>query len=89
LEKDAQENASHKKMTEIITKDCFCLKETALSVSQLYYCTESGTLAGPDNAIKKHILGLLSFDKNKGFTLECGQFVPARKTHQVSYTTQK
>ena len=45
-------------------------------------------MAGPDKAIKKHILGLLSFDKNKGFTLESGQFVPSCKMHQVSYTTQ-
>jgi hypothetical protein len=76
-------------MAEIITKDCFCLKEMALSGSHLYCCTESGAMAGPDNAIKTHILGLLSFDKNEGFTLESGQFVPSCKMHQVSYTTQK
>ena len=42
-------------------------------------------MAGPDKAIKKHILGLLSFDKNKGFTLESGHFVPSCKMHQVIY----
>ncbi len=45
-------------------------------------------MAGPDKAIKKHILGLLSFDKNKGFTLESGHFVPSCKMHHVSYTIQ-
>ena len=40
----------------------------------LAYFSESGAMAGADNATNKHMLSLLSFDKNKGFTLESGQF---------------
>ena len=41
-------------------------------------------MAGADNAMHKHMLSLLSFDKNKGFTLESGQFVNKAKMRQVN-----
>jgi hypothetical protein len=40
---------------------------------------------GAENALNKHMTSLLSFDKNKGFTLETGQFVPSCKMIKVSY----
>jgi hypothetical protein len=59
-------------------------REIALAAS-LDYFSESDAMAGADNAMNKHMMSLLSFDKNKGFTLESGQFVPSCKMHQVSY----
>ncbi len=50
-----------------------CNKERVLVVSLAYF-SESGAIAGADNAMNKHMLSWLSFDKNKGFTLESGQF---------------
>jgi hypothetical protein len=55
-----------------------------LAIYVSLYFAESGAMAGADNAMHKHMLSLLSFDKNKGFTLESGQFVNKAKMRQVN-----
>ena len=44
-------------------------------------------MAGADDAMRKHMLSLLSFDKSKGFALESGQFVNKAKMRQVNLSS--